>query len=178
MIPIDEKHAKACRKYARQIWLEQPDLSPKDMIQRIEIKDIACEGIQYLQSQYLEGIRPFDTPDDELLDLVNLSLWKLYQAVAVWLDINPFIVFQARKSGNVEMWNLAFHPNLRSSFSKLIQQAENSAHEDKLKVMKDSQGEMLVTPEEFYRWGMTVTTWPNGDRPTNFFEKLKVTPVE
>lgn len=172
---MTEKQKADCRKYARQIWREEPSVSAEDMIRRIEIIDVACAGTQFTTSQLYEAIRPLDASTDELVRLKELKMWQLDEAVATWCDINPFIVSQAKNSGRTQFWNTAFHPNLRREFAKLCEKAERSAHAQELKTTQTSKNDFLVTPEDFYTWAMIVTDGPNGDRPTNFFEDLKAT---
>lgn len=172
---MTDKQKSDCRKYARQVWREEPSVSAEDMIKRTEIIDVACAGTQFTTSQLYDAIRPLDASTDELVRLKELKMWQLDEAVATWCDINPFIVNQARKSGRTQFWNTAFHPSLRMAFTALYEKAERSAHAQELKAIQTSNNDFLVTPEDFYTWAMIATDGPNGDRPTNFFEELKST---
>lgn len=175
MTVMTEKQKADCKKYARQVWREEPSVSAEDMIKRMEIIDVACGGIKFTTLELFRAIRPLDASTDELVRLKELKMWKLDEAVAIWRDINPFIVMQAKSSGDTQFWNTAFHPSLRKAYSELYEKAERSAHAQELKATESSKDEFLVTPENFYTWAMIVTDGPNGDRPTNFFEDLKTT---
>ena len=172
---MTEKQKSDCRKYARQIWREEPSVSAEDMIRRVEIIDVACEGIQYTTSQLYDAIRPLDASTDELPLLKNLKMWRLDMAVAIWQDLNPFIISQAKNSGKTQFWNTAFHPNLRSAFFDMYNIAESSAQAGLLKANQGLHGEFFVNPQDFYVWAVSAAGEPNGDRPTIFFEELKST---
>ena len=172
---MTEKQKSDCRKYARQIWREEPSVSAEDMIRRVEIIDVACEGIQYTTSQLYDAIRPLDASTDELPLLKSLKMWRLDLAVAIWRDLNPFIISQAGNSGKTQFWNTAFHPSLRSAFFEMYVIAKSNAQAGLLKAHQGLHGEFLVKPQDFYEWALLSIGEPNGDRPTNFFEELKIT---
>jgi hypothetical protein len=172
---MTEKQMNDCRIFARQVWREEPSVSAEDMIKRTEIIDVACNGIKFTTSQLYYAIRPLDASTDELPLLKNLKMWRLDIAVSIWQDLNPFIISQAKNSGKTQFWNTAFHPSLRSAFFEMYVTAESDAQAGLLKAHQGLHGEFLVNPQDFYVWAMSAVGEPNGDRPINFFEELKIT---
>ena len=172
MDQVNDSARNACRRYARQIWREQPKLSIDEMLERHEIKDVACGGKYYNRNRLLDWILPDLTPHEELDFFRNLPLWKIEEATALWLDINPFILLQAVQKHNPAFWYQAFHPNLREQFHDLFENARRSAFSGQL-MSKQTEDQLFVTPQDFYNWAMKNTEGPNGSRPQSFFSELQ-----
>lgn len=169
---IENTHAKECRRFARQVWREEPYLSVEEMLDRNEIKWVACQGINYDRDQLLNWILPDATPHEELPFFKGLTVWSLDEAVALWLDFNPFILVQAIQKYRPQFWNQAFHPNLRENFHLLREKASRSALAGELKAAQKGD-QFFVTPRDFYEWAIKNTDGPNGSRPENFFAELQ-----
>jgi len=162
---------KSCRRYARQIWREQPDLPVEDMLKRNEIVWIALKGKHYDRKQILDWILPDATPHEELVFFRELSLWTIEEAVALLQDVNPFILLQSFHKHNPSFWNQAFHPNLRENYHVLLHKAKCCAITGELKAIRD-ESRYLVTPHDFYEWAVKNNVYPNGSRPEEFFAEL------
>lgn len=169
---MKSEHRISCRKFARQIWREQKDVTPEEMIRRTEITEIACEGMRYAGRELMDAICPLATPDDELPRLAKLDMWTLEDAVSVWRDINPFLVYQAMQASRTDFWTQAFHPSLRTAFDNLYEQAMVAVHNKSLDAVISLTGAIFVDPSHFYQWAIKVTDGPNGDRPQQFFFEL------
>ena len=160
---------KLCRRFARQIWREQPDLSVEDMLKRDEILQIALNGQKYHEWQILEWITPEHTPHEELDYFWELDMWTIQEAVALWSDINPFILLQSFKSS----WGLPYHPNFRAAYHLLIDKAKRSVISGELIGVRNGD-DYFVTPHNFYVWAIDHTNDQIGTRTEDFFYKLEM----
>jgi len=162
---------KLCRRYARQIWREQPELSVDEMLQRNEIVWVALDGKRYGRMQILNWILPDSTPHEELDFFKELDTWTIEEAVALWRDVNPFIFLQSFQKFNPSFWNQAFHPVLREKYHLLLQKLKRSAIKGDVTTTRDSD-QFFITPHDFYVWAIKNTDGPLGDRPETFFTDL------
>jgi hypothetical protein len=161
-----------CRRYARQIWREQPHLTIDEMLERNEIKLDACQGRHYVRKELEEWIKPDSNPHEELDYFSVLPLWKIEEACALWHDFNPFILLQSFQECNPSFWITAFHPNLRESFFLLLDRAQRCALSGQLATTK-ADNQFFVTPEDFYKWVTKSGETPDATRIINFFASLK-----
>lgn len=167
---MDEEVIKReCRRASRQIWREQPSLTIDEMLARNEIQ-FACQYNSFSREKLLDWILPDITPHEELTFFQECNVWSIQEAVALWLDMNPFIFIQSFKS-SPSFWNQAFHPALRERYHKILDFADRSAIDGSLPT-RQKNGIDYVVPVDFYKWAMKHTDGPNGDRPQQFFEML------
>lgn len=163
---------KLCRRYARQIWREQPELSVDEMLQRNEIVWVALNGKRYERMQILNWILPDSTPHEELDFFNELDVWTIEEAAALWRDVNPFIFLQSFKKHNPSFWNQAFHPVLREKYHALLEKLKRSAIKGDVTTTRNGD-QFYITPHDFYVWATKNTDGPLGDRPESFFAKLE-----
>lgn len=167
--PKIEPTEERCRRVARQIWEEYPGMTIDKMLERYEIKD-ACEGRIYEKQQLMNWIHPLITAQDELPRLKDMPAWKIEEAVAIWLDLNPFVM---ERIGINSFWDMqyALSPNLRERYGQLLAKAKISLATGSL------QGTLIgdlhyVTPQNFDEWGIK-----NGGEPSEryriFFSELE-----
>ncbi len=166
-------HPKSdCRRYARQFLRENPNLSFDEILESYEIKEEACKGTTYDRTDLLNWILPDLTPHEELPHFFDLPQWRIEEAAALWLDLNPLLFLLASKRANPEALIGGYHPNVRARYSQLLDKAISFAISGQLPV-KEFKGDYWVTPRDFYEWAIKTTTPPDGSRMENFFEKLR-----
>jgi hypothetical protein len=172
MNALYEQMKSACRRVARQIWREHPEMPIDEMLERYEIKEIACQGHPIDRTTLLDWILPELSPHEELPMFREWTVWKIEEAVALWLDVNPFILVQAVQNHRPSFWNAALVPSYREAFSLLLEKAQRAALGGQL-VAKEFGNHFWITPRDFYYWAMANTEGPLGSRPVNFFASLQ-----
>jgi hypothetical protein len=162
--------AKKCRETARQIWGMQPKLSMEEMLARFEIREVqACEGEKYPENKLNGWICPDPAASEELPRFKILDSWRLEEAVAIWLDINPFIIMQVKDHGSHFMI-AAIMPKLRDKYSKLFKEAESAIRSQKLLSQREDNLH-YVQPRRFHEWAIKNACPPSG-AAEEFFEVL------
>ena len=161
-----------CRRYARQLWREHPEISIDEMIEHDEIKKITSQEYKINLATLQDWILPDITPHEELPMFSGLTMWTIEEAVALWLDINPFIFVQAVKNHRPNFWSAAFIPSYREMLSLLLDKAQRAALSGHL-TTKEFDNQLLVSPRDFYHWAMANTEGPFGSRPKDFFADLQ-----
>lgn len=163
----EESIKKECRRTARQIWHEQPDLSIDDMLARDEIRS-ACNYRQYPSTKLHNWILPDPSLFEELPFFKQSSHWSIEEAAALLLDLNPFILIQGMAT-NPARWNPAYHPALREKYRLLLQKVELATIGGIL-VSIEKNGKNYVTPRNFYEWAIANGEEPKGSNPEELFE--------
>jgi hypothetical protein len=163
---------RLCQAAARQVWIEQPKLSFDEVIDRVEIKEFVLKGKRYEKTQLYAWIAPSPGAIEEFRFYRKLSVWRIEDAVALWLNINPFILLQASRSDKSENWHRFIMPHLRSKYYETLQLLKSDEIVGKIKTEIDKL-EHFVTPEIFYEWAVQRTDGPRGEQPAEFFDDLK-----
>ena len=128
-------------------------------------------GEHYSISTLKAWISPSIDAHDEFSIYEKLSSWPLDVAVALWLNINPFILSQASRSLKPDVWNTYILAHVRANFNATLNIALSAAIEEELQA-KLVKSEYYVTPYNFYHWGIQNLGTPK-EQPYEFFEKLK-----
>ncbi len=170
------EHPKfACRRFARQIWQENPKLTAKEMMERYEIKYEACKGYEYKEAELRAWILPDQIARAELNRYRELSPWKIEEAMTLWLNLNPFILHLSFHSGdNASFWRDAYHPSSREMLYRLQEKTERAAFSGQLPTTKSDDGKYWVIPRDYYNWAIKYSGQhpePDGEK---FFEELKL----
>lgn len=172
MNDMNEQMKSDCRRFARQIWREHPEMSIDEMLERYEIKEMICQGLPIDPTKLLDWILPDMTPHEELPLFREWTLWKIEEAAALWLDINPFILVQAVHNHRPSFWSAAYVTSYREMYSLLLEKTQRAAISGQL-ITKEFGNHFWVTPHDFYYWAMANTEGPSGSRPKDFFASLQ-----
>src|SRR5690606_9866193 len=88
--------------------------------------------------------------------------WRLEEAIAIWLDLNPlyFILHKA----NPNNWDGFYHPNFLERYRNLLDTAKRYAVIGTL-LHNELDGQVYVTPKDFFAWAWSVWGEPDGIRP-------------
>jgi hypothetical protein len=160
------------RKTARQLWREYPNLSFDQMADQHDIKELVRHNTALSREQIKNMLVPELTPQDELPILKSQRLWTLGDAAALWLDLNPFLFFQAFHLRNPSFFNMPIHPSLREKWIDLRDQAANAARLGELKSIFEKD-QHWVKPRDFYAWAMIHKDDSISARAAEFFTELK-----
>jgi hypothetical protein len=165
------------RKAARQLWRLRPDLSYDEILNHTEIKRIlATDGNKYSDDQLSEWIRPDRGLEEEIVYLRNQTHWTLIEACAAWKSLNPFILTQAIIVKNKAFfgYETLFATELLTNFNQLLITAIDASASGGFEVMH-KEGQIFVTPENFYNWALTQNiTHPLSGRALYFFDELSI----
>lgn len=161
------------RKTARQLWREYPDLSFDEMVDQHDIQELTHLIKIYDRKKLKLLFLPHPTAGDELPNLRAQGLWTLGDAAALWQDLNPFVFFQAFQQRNPSFFNMPIYTDKRESWMRLRDQASQAVLQGELKGIRDKD-QLLVTPQDFYEWGMIHTEGHATGRPEMLFAELKL----
>lgn len=169
------QHPKfACRRFARQIWQENPKLTVAEMRERYEIKQVACGGYEHPEHELNSWVLPDPDASQEFDRYSKLPLWWVAEASALWLNLNPFIVRTAALSSNASFWHAAFHPSSREELYRLLEKSERAALSGQLPTVKSDDGQYCVAPKDFYNWAVRYSGQEPAYNAKKYFEELKL----
>ncbi|MDP2804311.1 MAG: hypothetical protein Q8O24_00055 [Gallionellaceae bacterium] len=166
-----EKLTTKLRQVARQLWREYPHLSFEDMSKQPDIQSLVPPDEKIILDQLVDWVKPELTPIEELPSLKAQKIWTLGDAAALWLDINPFIFYQAFHLRNPSFYNMPIFPGLRERWMQLRDSAIQMALLGELKTIVDKE-QHWIKPRDFYEWAMKNTEGPSY-RAECFFAELK-----
>lgn len=160
-----------CKQYARQIWSTHPELTAEQMLERHEIKHVACEGKNFDHHLLLAWILPPDGAGGELPRFEHRALWRIEEAVAIWLDLNPFIFTQLADHKSYFMIS-SLLPALRENYDSILTKAKHAILLKKLHSISD-HNLYFVRPGDFHEWAtQNHIDGPMGGSAA-FFEKCQ-----
>lgn len=160
---------RKCNQAARQIFIDQPNLLPEDLIGRPEIEH-ACDYNTIDKATLMSYIHPNLSANEETAEYQDLSVWKVEDAVALWFDMNPLIFNLAEH--NPDYWYKSYATDLRMNVTRLFNKAEADIISKKLDATKDEKT-YYVNPQVFYDWAIKIDKkGPRGDAPVALFKAI------
>lgn len=172
MSDIEKSPRILCRRRARQVWRERPQTTLNEMLALPEIID-TCRDIKVDRLQLENWVLPDLSSHEELEYFRQLPSWRVEEAVALWLDLNPFIMIPASEGGpNSEFWRAAYAPDLRRRFYDLRELAQRAAIAGNL-AAHELGGVFYVAPRDFAQWAAENSSVPCKDTTKEIFAESK-----
>ncbi len=164
-----DRVAKKFRETARQIWALQPKISIEEMLNRFELTTINREGLKYSEHELRDWVCPDAAATEEFPRFRNLKSWRIEEAVALWLNINPFVIMQLTDH-ELTFSVVILAPIYRDHYTTLLNLAKDAIRSHTL-LSQHEDYRYYVQSRNFYEWAIINVGEPSGSSE-DFFSEL------